>query len=152
MMAQQSRTLPARGSLDNLRTANASAYKHTAAVDRALRQFMRKRTLLLALVGNEIERLCVWCVKRQLRLDNFDVLSCRYNPLGVPERMIAREGDVHKWREDTYRDIRTESKLLRENTRYAWEMSPSLAVHICARFKNNDACRQVRAKISNACM
>ena len=105
------------------------------------RQLMRKRVLLLALIGNEIERLCTWCGGRFFTCSNLDL--CRYNPLSQPERSIAGEAEVRKWREEIYKNARTETRLLREDTRYAWELSPALAVHMRTRFRNSDVCRKV---------
>lgn len=72
---------------------------------------------LIFLQGNEIERLCAW-----------------YNPQGLQERMIAGEENIDQWRLATFTDIRTEEKLLKESTKLAWDICPSLAVHFPSRY------------------
>ena len=66
------------------------------------------------LQGNEVERLSAWL-----------------NPQG---NMEPGESSVEQWRMSTFTDVRTEERLMRESTKLAWEISPSLAVHIPARY------------------
>lgn len=67
--------------------------------------------------GNEIERLYTW-----------------YNPQNLPEHSIPGEDSVDQWRLATFTDIRTEDRLLKESTKLAWEICPSLAVHFPTRY------------------
>jgi hypothetical protein len=90
----------------------------TARIEKSLKSVMRRRNLLLALVGNEIERLCVW-----------------YNPRATPDKQLPGETTVVQWRQSTLRDVRTEGRLMRDSARIAWQISPALAVHLLARFK-----------------
>uniref|UniRef100_A0A5S6Q402 1-phosphatidylinositol 4-kinase n=1 Tax=Trichuris muris TaxID=70415 RepID=A0A5S6Q402_TRIMR len=92
--------------------------------ENSLKEFLRKRSLLLLLVGNEVERLIAW-----------------YNPQGLPERMIPGEESVEHWRQKTFPDQMTENKVLRENVRVSWEICPDIAVHFPVRFKNADVIR-----------
>ncbi|CDW56508.1 phosphatidylinositol 4 kinase alpha [Trichuris trichiura] len=89
--------------------------------ENSLKEFLRKRNLLLLLVGNEVERLLAW-----------------YNPQGLPERIIPGEECVEQWRQKTFPDLVTENKVLRENVRVSWEICPDIAVYFPVRFKNAD--------------
>ncbi|KFD55632.1 hypothetical protein M514_03380 [Trichuris suis] len=89
--------------------------------ENSLKEFLRKRNLLLLLVGNEIERLTAW-----------------YNPQALPERVIPGEESVEQWRQKTFPDLVTENKVLRENVRVSWEICPDIAVYFPVRFKNAD--------------
>lgn len=59
----------------------------------------------------------------------------------LTERQLPGEQLVTQWITSTFRDPRTEARLLRDTVRIAWNLAPALAVHLCARYKNNDACR-----------
>ncbi|XGW14011.1 hypothetical protein V3C99_000358 [Haemonchus contortus] len=102
-----------RGSVSRKFISNG---KNSMDVEKQVKMFLRWRNLILLLVGNEIERLCAWL-----------------NPLG--ESTEEGVGPVEQWMKSTLPEIRVETRVLKENSKLAWEISPELAVYLPTRFR-----------------
>ncbi|KAL7069800.1 hypothetical protein ACQ4LE_011065 [Meloidogyne hapla] len=88
-------------------------------IDRQMKNLLRKRQLLLIFLINEIERLYAWLYPRGDLLEPGEVEFDQYlkNTLG---------GELQS---------RPDQKQMRENAKFAWEISPEMAVHMTSRFR-----------------
>ncbi|CAD6207905.1 GSCOCG00003162001-RA-CDS [Cotesia congregata] len=93
-----------------------------------VKDYIKKRNLILELLAVEIELLVVW-----------------HNPGGRAELSIPGEASIAEWR------AKSMNERWRDCTRLAWDISPVLAVFLPVRLKNSDTiikevCRLVRLK------
>lgn len=86
-----------------------------------LKDYIRKRNLILSLLAVEIEFLITW-----------------YNPLSLPDLAISGDESVLKWRAQPANE-----RNLKETTRLAWNISPNLAVFLPSRFKNVEIVQEI---------
>lgn len=82
-----------------------------------VKDYVKKRNLILGLLAVEIEFLITW-----------------YNPIGLAELHIPGEDVVASWRSQP-----TTDRVSREIARLAWDISPTLAVYLSRRFNNTEA-------------
>ncbi|EYC21934.1 hypothetical protein Y032_0018g3619 [Ancylostoma ceylanicum] len=97
--------------------------KGSLDVEKQVKVFLKWRNLILLLVGNEIERLCAWL-----------------NPLG--DSTEDGFAPVEQWMKSTLPEARMEARILKENSKLAWDISPELAVHLPTRFRTCPALRE----------
>lgn len=139
------------------RSASRNAYSHTRVnhhgTDRLSKDFQRKRWLILALLSSEIE-----------------VLVTYQNPLDTRESLVAsmsqREygmasGNTGKQLEDAMSYLetqvrgRTMDKEWRDHVRFAWDVSPTLAVYLPQRLYHQavekELSRLVRSNPEDVC-
>lgn len=88
--------------------------EYAAAADFFVKDYVRKRNLILGLLASEIELLITW-----------------HNPLSSQENHIPGEDTIAAWRNQTYTD-----RTWKETARLAWEISPTLAVYLPCRLLN----------------
>ena len=86
--------------------------EHGNFSDYFLKDYIRKRNLILSLLAIEIEFLITW-----------------YNPLSLPNLAINGEESILKWRNQPLNE-----RNLKEIARLAWNISPSLAVFLPSRY------------------
>ena len=77
-----------------------------------MRDYIKKRNLILSLCANEVDRLVTW-----------------YNPLPDPELNIPGEETISAWRAQAVSD-----KQWRELVRISWDSSPSIAAFLPHRY------------------
>lgn len=87
------------------------------SADNLIKEYMKRRNLIISLVSMEIELMVTW-----------------YNPLNLPD--LALDIDMEsltKWRSQQVTE-----RNLKETVRLAWNISPSLAIFLPTRFKYNE--------------
>ena len=80
--------------------------------DNLFKDFSKKRTLILGLVAVEIEFLLTW-----------------HNPLSLSESQFPNEDTITAWKSQTF----INERFWKDNVQLAWEISPTLAVHLPCR-------------------
>lgn len=81
-----------------------------------VKDYAKRRNLILGLLAVEIEYLLAWM-----------------NPMSLGELHIVGEDTISAWRNQTLTE-----RSAREMVRLAWEISPTLAVYLPHRFKNSE--------------
>lgn len=119
-------TVPLSTSTNTL--SKRSARSKRQEVDVFVKDYLKKRNLILELLAVEIESLVIW-----------------HNPGSRTELQVTGEDNISAWRSKAVTE-----KTWRDYTRLAWEISPSLAVFLPVRLKNSESIireitRQVRS-------
>ncbi|CAG0882290.1 unnamed protein product [Darwinula stevensoni] len=83
------------------------------AADAFVKDYLKKRNLILSLLAVEIEWLITW-----------------HNPLGLVEQNIPGQESISTWRSNPVTE-----KTWKEYVHMAWEVNPALAVFLSSRFK-----------------
>ena len=118
-------TLPGSGWANTVPLANAST---TASLSRRInrkraaggnpdafvKDYIKKRNLILTLLAAEVEFLSTWL-----------------NPLSLPELQLPGEDVVGAWRAQQLNE-----RVWRDNVRLAWDISPVLAVRMAGRLRS----------------
>ncbi|XP_073948128.1 phosphatidylinositol 4-kinase III alpha [Choristoneura fumiferana] len=105
--------------------SNRSVKPPAKSQDTFVKDYVRKRNLILELMAVEIEFLVTW-----------------HNPHGRPEQAVPGEDNIATWRSkpNTERTWRDYAKL-------AWDISPALAVFLPERLKNEGIVAEIRRKV-----
>ncbi|KAK8766666.1 hypothetical protein V5799_006551 [Amblyomma americanum] len=104
-------------------SAGRGSVMKDASTEIFVRDYLKKRNLILGLLAVEIEFLITW-----------------YNPLSTWERNITGEDAIATWRSQPVID-----RSMKEVARLSWETSPCLAIYVPCRFKTSDT---IRAEVS----
>ncbi|XP_058809461.1 phosphatidylinositol 4-kinase alpha isoform X2 [Phymastichus coffea] len=108
-------TVPLSASSNTL-SKRSNRSKRLVAANLYVKDYIRKRNLILELLAVEIEMLLVWA-----------------NPGSRQELAIPGEQSIAEWRSKSMTD------RWRDYTRLAWEISPVLAIFLPVRLKNADS-------------
>ncbi|KAL5017409.1 hypothetical protein ScPMuIL_006998 [Solemya velum] len=96
---------------------STSARKNQAENSSYIKEYIKKRNIILSLVANAIEMFITW-----------------HNPRDVPELKVPDSDKI-----EAYRSRQISEKLWRETARMAWDISPTLAVYLPSRLHTADA-------------
>ncbi|CAH3130736.1 unnamed protein product [Porites lobata] len=108
-------TIPLSSNLSSRRSATGnSGGKEATGNQHVLKDYLKRRNLILALIRQEIDRLSTW-----------------HNPLARPELSFTGLESMVNWANQT---VFTE-RIWRDLVRLAWHMSPDIAVFLPVRFK-----------------
>uniref|UniRef100_A0A8D8UEF4 1-phosphatidylinositol 4-kinase n=1 Tax=Cacopsylla melanoneura TaxID=428564 RepID=A0A8D8UEF4_9HEMI len=99
------------------RSTGGRSKARTSNHDLFVKDYIKKRNLILDLLAVRIEFLLTW-----------------HNPSSRPELSVNGEDIISAWKSKPVSD-----KTLTELTRLAWDISPALAVHLPQTLKNADA-------------
>uniref|UniRef100_A0A915D0F7 1-phosphatidylinositol 4-kinase n=1 Tax=Ditylenchus dipsaci TaxID=166011 RepID=A0A915D0F7_9BILA len=94
-------------------------------VEHQIRNCLRKRQLLLLLISNEIERITAWL-----------------HPINVDQVEEGEAGlNLDQHLKNIFSDARSDQKQMKETTKFAWDISPELAVALASRFRMHSVVR-----------
>ncbi|BFZ04518.1 hypothetical protein BsWGS_07556 [Bradybaena similaris] len=110
------------GWMNTLNSNTATYSKRSAGTSRKgqvnenklVKDYIRKRNIILCLVANTIDTLITW-----------------YNPLEVAEQKLPDEELIYTWTRHNLTE-----RQWRDIANYSWELSPTLAVYLPFRFRN----------------
>ncbi|CAH1641032.1 unnamed protein product [Spodoptera littoralis] len=105
--------------------SNRSVKPPAKPQDPFVKDYVRKRNLILELMAVEIEFLVTW-----------------HNPHGRPEQAVPGEDNITTWRSKPNTD-----RTWRDYAKLAWDISPTLAVFLPERLKNEGIILEIRRKV-----
>ncbi|XP_050552891.1 phosphatidylinositol 4-kinase alpha isoform X4 [Spodoptera frugiperda] len=105
--------------------SNRSVKPPAKPQDTFVKDYVRKRNLILELMAVEIEFLVTW-----------------HNPHGRPEQAVPGEDNITTWRSKPNTD-----RTWRDYAKLAWDISPTLAVFLPERLKNEGIILEIRRKV-----
>ncbi|KAF9417408.1 hypothetical protein HW555_005505 [Spodoptera exigua] len=105
--------------------SNRSVKPPAKPQDTFVKDYVRKRNLILELMAVEIEFLVTW-----------------HNPHGRPEQAVPGEDNITTWRSKPNTD-----RTWRDYAKLAWDISPTLAVFLPERLKNEGIVLEIRRKV-----
>lgn len=109
-------TVPLSSSSNTLSKQSARS-KRVVNADEFVKDYIKKRNLILELLAVEIEFLITW-----------------HNPLCHTEFQVPGENNIAAWRAKTVTE-----RVWRDYARLAWDISPALAVFLPMRLKNSES-------------
>ncbi|GAB6030041.1 hypothetical protein CHUAL_005725 [Chamberlinius hualienensis] len=110
-------TVPLSSNMSTIsKRSGHSGRKSNRNADTFVKDYLKKRNLILALLAREIDTLVTW-----------------YNPLSNAELHIPGEDTITMWLSQ-----QVPERIWLDNARMAWDLSPSLAVHLPYRIRNSD--------------
>ncbi|XP_045770623.1 phosphatidylinositol 4-kinase alpha [Maniola jurtina] len=95
------------------------------SLDPFVKDYVRKRNLILELMAVEIEFLVTW-----------------HNPHSRPEQAVPGEDNIATWRSKPNTE-----RTWRDYTKLAWDISPTLAVFLPERLKNEGIIAEIKRKV-----
>ncbi|XP_072934257.1 phosphatidylinositol 4-kinase alpha [Epargyreus clarus] len=107
--------------------SNRSVKPPAKSQDPFVKDYVKKRNLILELMAVEIEFLVTW-----------------HNPHGRLEMAIPGEDNIATWRSKPNTE-----RTWRDYTKLAWEISPTLAVFLPERLKNEGIIAEIRRKVQS---
>ncbi|CAM1325927.1 PI4KA (predicted) [Pycnogonum litorale] len=111
-------TMPVSSNVSTLskRSRQANTRKINDSADVFVKDYVKKRNLILTLTASEVDFMVTWL-----------------NPMSLPEQSIQGEETITAWLSQPISE-----RMWRDNVRLAWDISPSLAVHLPSRYKNSE--------------
>ncbi|XP_046963733.1 phosphatidylinositol 4-kinase alpha isoform X2 [Vanessa cardui] len=105
--------------------SNRSVKPPAKSLDPFVKDYVKKRNLILELMAVEIEFLVTW-----------------HNPHGRPEQAVPGEDNIATWRSKP-----NSERIWRDYTKLAWDISPTLAVFLPERLKNEGIVSEIKRKV-----
>ncbi|XP_048482102.1 phosphatidylinositol 4-kinase alpha [Plutella xylostella] len=105
--------------------SNRSVKPTSKPQDTFVKEYVRKRNLILELMAVEIEFLVTW-----------------HNPHARPEHLVPGEDNIATWRGKP-----STERAWRDHTKLAWDISPVLAVFLPERLKNEGIVSEIKRKV-----
>jgi len=110
------------------------------SIERQFKIFLHKRHLILILLADEIERLIAWLYPRVDNQGEYEAECDEY--LKKVHILSIHQFDQQK--------LDQQEKNLKETTKFAWEISPDIAVHLNSRFRKYAAIKRTLQELIRA--